>query len=221
MTELKYKLDFNIYYNNGLARMEIADFENEHHIIKKGSRGTDYLAVFDNWESSQKPKFSKSALRRMKKDDLFDLAYLLDLRVIADQTKQDLINDLITITRERYYGALYERGYSEELECAIDFTATGHDQGEAIRVINADKLKHITRQCIENLYFNTPIYARVDIYDEDDETLAEIFIDEYMDSLYEMDRDSLVATLKKYPSFENMLIIKAIEADITVLNISY
>lgn len=221
MKELKYNLDFNIRYNDDAARMGIDDFENAHHIIKKGNRNTDYMVVFSTRASAQKPMFTQSALRRMKKAELVDLAYLLDLRVILDQTKQALIDDLITITREQYYDALCDRGHDEELDYHTDFTANGYSQGAVIRVVNPDNLKHITHQYIENLYFDTPIYACVDIYDEDGELLSEVYLDEYMDTPYDLNKDSLIENLKTVPTFENLLVIEAIGDDETVLNVNY
>ena len=170
---MQYKTEYSIFNDYEAAREYLRDFldgSSRLTVDQYSSRnGTDYLVIFENEESSEKPYYLRSKLKAMRRDELIELwrnqcdGYLDSDDII----EAELIDDLMEITRREYFAKHYEQNNWRDIE-EYDFCASGYSQGDAIKVCNADDIYFITPDHIRNLFFDVPIAANAELWKRED-----------------------------------------------------
>lgn len=85
----------------------------------------------------------------------------------------------------------------ERREIEYDYTVYGISHGEQTRVIVSDNVpEYVTKEYIENILYNQPIYARLTITDPDGEE-DEIYLNDYMDDEYEWNKYKVISEFKE------------------------
>lgn len=171
----------SICYDTYLGRLHYnewrQDLENNDAVYfgENNRSGVDYIVIGD----MSKPHFNKSQLTRKVKQDLIELHEYYNGQYIdpEDWTKQDLIQDLLTVDKGLHYKAHYDETRWHDLDC--DFTVTGYSQGDAVKVrILSDEYKWNTKEHLSNLFYDTPIGGSITYKG------TEYYIDEYLDNQY-------------------------------------
>ena len=185
---MQYKVDYSIFRDNDLATEYCRGFLDGDSgcIVDQYSKygETDYLVIFDNEESANKPHFRRTQLKEMRRDDLIELwgNYFTEYPGCDELTKSELIDDMMTISRRQYYADHYEQNGFNYIE-EYDFSVAGYRQGEVIKVCNADYISFITYDYICNLFYDTPIHAEAEVWKREDSDAAWEFVDVFY--LYE------------------------------------
>lgn len=197
MTQFNFTHNFS--YDYDLAQVWLNDFmnnEDSKQVVIHGDN--DYMIVFANETIMNAPYYKISHLRKMSKQALYDIlegvyGSIAQSHYITEIKKEDLIEELIEITNDDYFREHFDQVSWHDLES--DFIARGHRQGDAIAVklISDKKNKFeyaIDCDNIENIFFNTPISASVDIY-QDDDFISTIHFGEYINDCYDFDKDEI------------------------------
>ena len=169
-----------------------------------GSRETDYLVIFENEKVLNESHYKKSKLARMNKDELYGLNYYHDLIWrTASCSKDELIDNLLSVNNEEYYRNSYEKEDYHNLE--QDFIAEGCSQGEYCKVkIVGNVEKWINKEYLTNIFYNTPITGNIEVFKNGS------LIGEF--NLYDLanfneydsyDKDKLIAMVADYCSNED------------------
>lgn len=156
------KFELNIGFDEDLGRIWWEEFlENNDYMRFYGSSKMQYLVLFGENEM-QKAAFNRNLLEEKDFDELLELAESFDLFTNGSD-KEDLINELMSVTQEQYYYNHYhdaERWYDLE----FDFVARGYSQGDAVAVNLVGKVE-VTQEQIEHLFYDTPISGTLTIYE--------------------------------------------------------
>ena len=161
---MQYKTEYSVFRDYDLAQEECREFlegASGLAVDQYGTRyGTNFIVIFENEQSAEKPYFTRTKLKETYRAELFYLwkDYFTDYHGYADMTKTEMINDLLTITRRQYYAKQYEQNGYRDIE-EYDFKARGYNPGDIVKVCNADDMSFITSDYICNILYDTPIQA--------------------------------------------------------------
>lgn len=193
-------LDFNlnIFYNNDLSQIYFDDFMKEiqeDSLIVNGRNGINYIVL----GNIDKPHYTKTELKAMSRDELVDMGFEYGGYDYSNYTrKSDIVEDLHQVITNEIY-------YKEHQE--YDFTVTGYSQGDFVKVLILDKdnYKHITKDYLRNLFYDSPVYASLEILElypdehgiKQEKIIDEIYLDEHLSDLYQYDKEELIENLQK------------------------
>lgn len=209
-----FLFDHNFGRDQDLARSYLEDFESgaseEGYLLSIGGAGT-YKLLAANEALLSAPHYKRSQLTKMKKSDLYGLCDQFDIlnyyysdSNYEDNTKGNLIDELMKyVTNEVYYRNHFEQSKFYDLD--HDLKVNGYCQGEVIlfKFIESkkDKLDYKpTYDYLQNLYFNSPIYCHITVYDLNGDEVEEIFIDDYVGDIYDFDKSDVLNILEKHYS---------------------
>lgn len=200
------KFDLCVRYDNDLSRIYFEDFEAQNDVLLLGKRKTDYCVIFHGG-SADKPYFKKSRLVRKSKEELCGLAFGLGLITGYSwhYKKADVIDLLMSVTNKNFYEWHYDEEYWYDLD--QDFTIHGYSQSDYVAVKQVGSKKaFLSEDYLKQVFFDCPIVARLEIYqleccefmqDSEEELIEEIYLDEYLASIYEYDKDTLIANFEQ------------------------
>lgn len=209
-TSPAFSFSHNIGYYTDDAQMRFSDFEKEieDKSLWLGSRSTDYLVIFESESVKNQPYFKKSKLARMKKSCLEELHgdfacsgdIINECRHLDNPTKQDYIDDLLSVSNEAFYKYHFENQSWRDLDS--DFTIRGYSQGDAVQVKLVGKVDaYLTSDYLTNIFFDVPLSGNVTI-EQDGEAIAEFYLSELanFDEYAQFDEDDLLAKISEYTS---------------------
>ena len=176
---MQYKTEYSIFRDYDMAAEYYREFLNGDAGYTVDIYGnTDYLVIFDSEQSAEKPYYRRTKLKAMRHDDLLDLwqNYFMQYIGFDEMTKSELIDDLLKITRRKYYANHYEQNGFRNIE-EYDFSVAGYSQGDIIKVCNADDISCITTDFIRNLFYDTPIHAEAEVWKREDSDCAWELVD--------------------------------------------
>ena len=105
---MQYKTEYSIFRDYDIAAEYYHEFLNGDAGYTVDLYGnTDYLVIFDSEQSAEKPYYRRTKLKAMRHDDLLDLWQNYYIGFDA-MTKSELLDDLLKITRRKYYAVRYE-----------------------------------------------------------------------------------------------------------------
>ena len=201
---IPYTFDLVIDRDHDLAQMYYDEFLAETNAVKfSDNHGLNMLILGD----TEQLAFTKTFLNKSKKADLIELANLVFDNFYYydnDTTKAELIEELADTTMVSYIQALVNeygiwRG-CDELDSMVDFISRGYSQGDAVKVIilndKQGSYDWIDSEYVDNVLWDSPIYARLNITDNITGESEEIYLDEYLDGIYSYDKDELLAAIK-------------------------
>lgn len=209
-TSPAFSFSHNIGYYTDDAQMRFSDFEKEieGRSLWLGSRSTDYLVIFESESVKNQPYFKKSKLARMKKSCLDELHgdfacsgdIINECRYMDNPTKQDYIDDLLSVSNEAFYKHHFENQSWRDLDS--DFTIHGYSQGDAVQVKLVGKVDaYLTSDCLTNIFFDIPLTGSITI-EQDGEAIEEFYLSELanFDEYAQFDEDDLLAKISEYTS---------------------
>ena len=199
-----YDFKVNVCYDTNLANIYFNDFK-EGHMNNNvnlffGRRQTDYLVIFENETVAKSSYYKKPQLARMNKTDLTNLADEMLGYGFNDNSKQTLINGLISITNKDYYTSHYENESYNSLD--YDFAIRGNSQGDYFKVkIVGNVEKWINKEYLTHLFYDVPMSGNIEVFKNgsliDDFHLNDLAnFDEYA----HYDKDKLIAMIEDYCS---------------------
>ena len=163
-----YDFKVNICYDTDLASLYYNDFNggyvNGNINLFIGSRQTDYLVIIENVAVAESSYYKKSKLSRMNKDELYCLNYYHDLIWrTASCSKDELIENLLSVNNEEYYKNQHEKEDYQDLD--FDFEVRGHSQGDYFKVkLVGNVEKWIDKDYLTNIFYNTPISGAIEVF---------------------------------------------------------
>lgn len=183
----------DISYDSDLSRINYRDW--------KDDLGDNLLDLFDSRGNCEylvighldKPYFTKTALTRMHKADLIELAEYYGYTHVGDYwLKSEIVVELQSlITVRHHYKIHYAETRWHDLDC--DFTVRGYCKGEAVKVLILDgEYRWNTEKHLQNLFYRVPVSGTLSFPD------GEYFIDEFMSDEYDYDPDDIVSNFKKH-----------------------
>ena len=188
-TVSRFSLNHNLRYSNDLAHIYHAEFKQKESTLMLGDRGVDYVVVGNLDENA----FKISHLRKKSKAEVVELADSLELYTF-NSTKEQVIAELMDISKREYYTNIFNNKCWRDLPC--DFVATGHRQGDAVKVLVVDQgYEHITVEYVSNIFFDSPITGTIELY-YDDKLMTEVYADEFIDEYSFYDKDKLIESIK-------------------------
>ena len=175
---MQYKIKYSIFRDHALAAVYYQEFVEGYTGYTVDIYGNaDYLVIFESEQSAEKPYYRRTKLKAMRHDDLLDLWQNYYIGFDA-MTKSELIGDLLKITRRKYYADHYEQNRFFNI-AEYDFSVTGYSQGDIIKVCNADDIPYITPDFIRDLFYDTPIHAKAEVWKREDSDCAWELLDEF------------------------------------------
>lgn len=198
-----YAFTHSFFYDHDLAQSWLDDFnhnEDGKQVVYFGDN--DYVVIFANEKIMNAPYYKISHLRKMKRDYLLNKLYETNHYAYSydDYSKTELIDELMNVSNKSYYEYHFDQVSWHSLES--DFIIRGYGQGD-VKVVKlvSDKNNQfeyeIDSSHLENLYFNTPIYASVGVY-SGDKVHEEINFQEYLDDFYNVDKDDLIKVVDEH-----------------------
>ena len=194
------KFDLSVRYDNDLSRIYFEEFTTQNDVLLLGKRQTDYCVIF-HCGSADKPSFKKSHLLRKSKEELCGLAFGLGLITSYSwhYKKTDVVEILMSVTNRNFYEWHYDVEDWQDLE--HDFVINGYSQSDyvAVKQVGSEKA-FFSEDYLKQVFFDCPIATRLDIYQIEgceQELIEEIYLDEYLTSVYEYDKDTLIANFEK------------------------
>ena len=178
---MQYKTEYSIFRDYDMAAEYYQEFVEGNAGYTVDLYGiADYLVIFESEQSAEKPYYRRTKLKAMRHDDLLDLwqNYFMEYIGFDAMTKSELIDDLLKITRRKYYANHYEQNGFRHIE-EYDFSVAGYSQGDIIKVCNADDIPCITTDFIRNLFYDTPIHAEAEVWKREDSDSAWELTDEF------------------------------------------
>ena len=163
-----FTFNHHIAYDCDLANLHFSVFKeghmNDNVNLFFGSRQTDYLVIIENEKVLNESYYKKSKLDRMKKDELYGLNYYHDLIWrTASCSKDELIENLLSVNNEEYYRNSYEKEDYNNLE--HDFMVKGHSQGDCFKVkIVGNVEKWINKEYLTHLFYDTPVGGNIEVF---------------------------------------------------------
>lgn len=149
------------------------------------------LVFGDNLDESY---FKNSKLNSMKKQELIELYDNLELGYhVDDMTKQELVDELLSVSVEHYYQNHVDNNNWHDIES--DYISRGYSQGDAIHIIfnNKEWDTEGYREYIDNCLWDSPIDARLEVIAETQDgfikTIAEIDYHECQENSFKYDAD--------------------------------
>ena len=178
---MQYKTEYSIFRDYAMAAVYYQEFvEGDTGYTVDLYGNADYLVIFESEQSAEKPYYRRTKLKAMRHDDLLDLwqNYFMQYIGFDEMTKSELIDDLLKITRRKYYANHYEQNGFRNIE-ESDFSVAGYSQGDIIKVCNADDISCITTDFICNLFYDTPIHAEAEVWKREDSDCAWELVDDF------------------------------------------
>ena len=163
-----YDFKVNVSYDTDLAGLYFNDFKeghmNDNVNLFCGNRSTDYLVIFENEKVANASYYKKYKLARMNKEELYGLNYYHDLIWrTARHSKDELIENLLSVNNEEYYRNSYEKEYYQDLD--FDFSISGYSQGDYCKVkIVGNVEKWINKEYLTHLFYYTPISGSIEVF---------------------------------------------------------
>ena len=200
-----FTFNHHITYDCDLANLHFNVFKeghmNDNINLFFGSRQTDYLVIIENEEMANESYYKKSKLARMNKDELYGLNYYHDLIWrTASCSKDELIENLLSVNNEEYYRNSYEKEDYQDLD--FDFIVKGHNQGDCFKVkIVGNVEKWIDKEYLTNIFYNTPVSGNIEVFKNG--SLIDDFHLYELDNFNEYDcydKDKLIAMTADYCS---------------------
>ena len=200
-----YDFKVHICYDTDLAALYFNDFKeghmNDNVNLFLGSRQTDYLVIIENGAVAESSYYKKSKLSRMNKEELYSLNYYHDLIWrTACRSKDELIDNLLSVNNEEYYKNHFEKEHYQDLD--FDFVIRGYGQGDYFKVkLVGNVEKWINKDYLTNIFYDTPVSGLIEVFKNgsliDDFHLYDLAnFDEY--DYY--DKDKLIAMTADYCS---------------------
>lgn len=187
----------NISYDNDLSSMYFDDFINNASGCNEVQLFDSYLVVYGSDVSRHDKHFKKSQLMKMKKADLLSLCdWLAGGYYDMDNTKDDLMHELLSIDHEDYYKAHFAESYYNDLE--YDFSFTGYSQGDYYKVKTVGKMQSwMNSDHLTNIFYDSPISGSIEVGINGD--IEEISIYEFIKDEYAYwDKDKFIEQLAEY-----------------------
>lgn len=173
-----YKRYFKEEFVEGLSKYDVVDLY-EKHIPYEGVDLQYMLNEIDDIDYSEIDKLDK---------------YLSNLEDFYNELS-DARKRLKELTLDEAVEHFIEQGERSEID--YDYTVYGNSRDEEARVIVSDNVpEYVTKEYIENILYKQPIYAKLTITDPDGEE-DEIYLSEYMDDVYEWDKDKVISEFKE------------------------
>ena len=163
-----YDFKVNVCYDADLAYLYFNEFKegrmNDNINLFFGSRQTDYLVIIENEKVANESHYKKSKLARMNKEELYGLNYYHDLIWrTAERSKDELIENLLSVNNEEYYRNQYEKEDYCNLE--YDFIVKGYSQGDCFKVkIIGNVEKWINKDYLTNICYDTPLSGVIEVF---------------------------------------------------------
>ena len=163
-----YEFKVNVCYDTDQAYLYFNDFKeghmNDNVNLFFGSCQTDYLVIIENEKVANESHYKKYKLARMNKEELYGLNYYHDLIWrTAERSKDELIENLLSVNNEEYYRNHYEKEDYQNLE--YDFAVAGHGQGDCFKVkIVGNVEKWINKDYLTNICYDTPISGFIEVF---------------------------------------------------------
>lgn len=202
-----FAFEGGLHCDNSLASSYFNDFadnvsDTSANLMFSGRNGVEYVVLFENEAQKDEQHFNKSYLRLLRKCRLVDLYCRLIGHIDSyELTKPELIDDLMTITHEKYYRRHYADDSVTWYDLEHDYVVCGYSQGDAVAVKDLSKSKFWTEESLCNIFYDSPLSGKVTIY-QDEQEIAEIYFDEYLDSLYATwdseRKDALIESIMKH-----------------------
>lgn len=215
------KFELDIGYDEDLGHIWWKDFLAEYDNLKFCHCGTlCYLVLFANGEK-EKTALNRNELEEKDFDELLELSESFGL-FINGADKEDLINELMFVTKEQYYKHHYENTAWCNLES--DFIARGYSQGDAVAVNLVGKVE-VTKEQIEHLLYASPIYGVLTIYEAKNisDYLSDVewvevgllYLHEYLSDPYSCDRDQFLANFtEQFGGVDKEAILRFLEQEL-------
>lgn len=221
-----YTFDHNVSYDTWMSQHNFDDFKSEwqKQSLWLGDRNeTDYIVFFASEKLMSAPYYKKSQLAKMRKQALYDLCEEYEILnynhseyEIEDNTKQTLIAELMQyIDNEKYYTHHYNESAYRDLD--YDFDITGYSQGDKVLIKTVGTKKDFKESdlCylpesdyLTNIFYDTPIYGRIDINlnGEEIETFNFFEMDDFNEYDY-FDKDKILSLIENHFSGEEYLVL--------------
>lgn len=163
----------------------------------------DYLVIFEDKAKAEEKAFSKSALNKKTKNDLWAICDDIGMDWLNnDDTKAEIIEELQALSKFAYYERLADnKGYSSN---DYDFIINGYSQGDSVKVKRVGEAYH-TADYLTNLFFDTLCYCRLDIFNvglsqfahnASEQELEEIDLAEFLSNSYEWNKEEVINGFK-------------------------
>ena len=197
----QFNFTHSLFYDYDLAQMWLDDFNHNEDTKQVCYFGdNEYVVIFANETIMNAPYYKVSNLRKIKRDDLMELHVEHYGYWDRGQLKSEIIEDLMNVSNKSYYEYHFNQVSWHDLES--DFVVRGYCQGDAkaIKLVSDKNNKFeykINSDYLKNIYFNTPIYASVEIY-VDNEMHEEINFQEYIDDFYNVDKYDLIKVIDEH-----------------------
>ena len=178
---MEYKIEYSIFRDYDIAAVYYQEFVEGYAGYTVDIYGNaHYLVIFESEQSAEKLYYRRTKLKAMRHDDLLDLwqNYFMQYIGFDEMTKSELIDDLLKITRRKYYANHYEQNGFRNIE-EYDFSVAEYSQGNIIKVCNADDISCITTDFIRNLFYDTPIHAEAEVWKREDSDCAWELVDDF------------------------------------------
>ena len=203
-----YAFEGTLRHDNHLSYIYFKDFEanesgNSANVMLSGRNGVDYVVLFEDEAQKDELYYKKSRLQKMRKGELEELwAYHNNGYPHLTTTKDELIEDLLTVTLEQYYSHHHDETSWHDLEA--DFIMRGYSQGDAIAVKDLTKHKIWDEESLRNVFYDSPLAGIVTIYENESE-IETVYLDEFIEDEYTTwqpeHKEALIeAVMKRYES---------------------
>jgi len=189
--------DHNIRYDSDLASMYFDEFVSNASGCNEVQLFDNYVVIYGYGVKTTDKHFKKSQLAKMKKADLIELCYEYQFNVSDDDTKADLIHELLSIDHEDYYKRHYANLCYNDLD--YDFSFTGYSQGHYYKVKTVGKVEEwLNSDYLTNIFYDAPIAGTIEIM-VNGETIEELYLDEFIENEYAYwDKKDFIASLANY-----------------------
>ena len=195
------KFELNTFKDTELSQIYCREFLDgcECPVIYKN----DYLVIFEDTTKAEEKAFSKSALNKKAKNDLWAICDDLAIDWLnVDDTKAEIVEELASLSKFAYYERLADnKGYSSD---DYDFIINGYSQGDSVKVKRVGKAYH-SQDYLTNLFYDTLCYCRLDIYSVGasqfahnaiSKHLEEIDLAEFLSNSYEWSKEEVINGFK-------------------------
>lgn len=190
--------DHNVSYDTGLSSMYFDDFISNASGCHEVQLFDGYLVIYGDNVSKDDKYFKRWQLEKMRKADLLDLCdWLAGGYYDMDNTKDDLIHELMSIDNEAYYKAHFAESRYHDLD--YDFSFTGYSQGDHYYVKTVGNVEAwLNADYLTNIFYDSPISGNIEI-NINGVTIDDISIYEFIQNEYAYwDKDDFIKQASDY-----------------------